>query len=63
MSRFMASPLISRSRASIARERAASVNLKRIEGCWMLQATFEEIERWTIGKLVRSGLGKFRLLY
>lgn len=56
MSRFMASPLISRSRASIARERAASVNLKRIEGCWVLQETFEEVERWMIGKFVRNGL-------
>lgn len=33
VSRFIASPLVSRSRAGLARERAASVNLERIQRC------------------------------
>ena len=45
MSRFIASSLVSCSRASLAREHAASVNLERIQRCWVLQATFEEVER------------------
>lgn len=43
MSRFIASPLVSRSRAGLARERAASVNLERIQRCWLSsRRSFEE---------------------
>ena len=53
VSRLIASPLVSCSRAGLARERAASVNLERIQGCWVSQATFEEVERYpVIGKFV-----------
>lgn len=43
VSRFIASPLVSRSRAGLARERAASVNLERIQRCWLSsRRSFEE---------------------
>lgn len=43
VSRFIASPLVSRSRAGLAHERAASVNLERIQRCWLSsRRSFEE---------------------
>ena len=57
MSRFIASPLVSRSRAGLARERAASVNLERIQRCWL--SSRREVSR---RNLVRRSLDNFYIL-